>query len=489
MCTCVDCMDEKAPRRKKVRTPSIYHEVLGVGVDASAVEIRRAFRRLALKFHPDVNKEAGAEERFKEIYEAYQALSNLGKHGEHQGKRELACDMCMGTGAIISRWTQVLGGVSLRCPKCLGSGKDTPPRRVNHTPLNCTCPDCNRQWAEWKRRNRPTRQERPRGVIAQAEEIRASYPAKSHGPERPYRPRSRRQPQAVPQPKGAVGGRSGRGVLIALGLGVLVAGAVLVYTNDHPRFKLSKLLGGSAPASVPMAMPTSSATQTPTLRHASTDTRPSAQTGTLTPVRAAAPTPAPTENESVATGADSPSSGRYPGGKPLDKSAVEKWVLHYTSEARQTAGLEPLIHDPSISDIARAHSDKMIQFGLYHNIQGHGPTDRALAAGYNCRAYYADGSYTYGLSENIAEHPRVTEWLGIGLIVGPKTWRPEVFDSDSQAMARGLVAGWMLSPGHKANILDEDARRIGIGIAIRKSQEYRWTHETVFATQNFSSCK
>ncbi len=51
-----------------------YYEVLGVSRDASKDDIKRAFRRLARKYHPDVNKEPGAEERFKEINRAYEIL-------------------------------------------------------------------------------------------------------------------------------------------------------------------------------------------------------------------------------------------------------------------------------------------------------------------------------------------------------------------------------------------------------------------------------
>ena len=48
-----------------------------------------------------------------------------------------ACDVCVGTGEIISLWTQVPGGETLRCFMCLGSGKQpTPSRGMNHTPLN-----------------------------------------------------------------------------------------------------------------------------------------------------------------------------------------------------------------------------------------------------------------------------------------------------------------------------------------------------------------
>jgi hypothetical protein len=52
-----------------------YHKVLGVRRDASQDEIKKAYRRLALQYHPDRNKDAGAEERFKEISEAYAILT------------------------------------------------------------------------------------------------------------------------------------------------------------------------------------------------------------------------------------------------------------------------------------------------------------------------------------------------------------------------------------------------------------------------------
>lgn len=60
-----------------------YYEVLGVARDADAKTIKDAFRRLALKYHPDRNKSPDAGERFKEIAEAYAVLSDPKKRAEY----------------------------------------------------------------------------------------------------------------------------------------------------------------------------------------------------------------------------------------------------------------------------------------------------------------------------------------------------------------------------------------------------------------------
>lgn len=53
-----------------------YYRLLGVSRSADAKEIQRAYRKLARTYHPDVNKEAGAEDRFKQISEAYHVLAD-----------------------------------------------------------------------------------------------------------------------------------------------------------------------------------------------------------------------------------------------------------------------------------------------------------------------------------------------------------------------------------------------------------------------------
>jgi molecular chaperone DnaJ len=59
------------------------YEVLGVGKDAQADEIKRAYRKLAKKYHPDVSKEPDAEERFKEVQKAYDVLTDEDKRAAY----------------------------------------------------------------------------------------------------------------------------------------------------------------------------------------------------------------------------------------------------------------------------------------------------------------------------------------------------------------------------------------------------------------------
>ncbi|MEH7379897.1 molecular chaperone DnaJ [Bacillus sp. JJ1533] len=60
-----------------------YYEVLGVSKNASKDEIKKAYRKLSKKYHPDINKEADAADKFKEITEAYDALTDDNKRAHY----------------------------------------------------------------------------------------------------------------------------------------------------------------------------------------------------------------------------------------------------------------------------------------------------------------------------------------------------------------------------------------------------------------------
>lgn len=77
-----------------------YYEVLGVDKNANADEIKRAYRKMAKKYHPDVNKAPDAEEKFKEVQEAYDVLSDANKKAAYDRYGHAAFDQTAGGGGF-----------------------------------------------------------------------------------------------------------------------------------------------------------------------------------------------------------------------------------------------------------------------------------------------------------------------------------------------------------------------------------------------------
>lgn len=75
-----------------------YYEVLGVSKTASKDEIKKAYRKLSKKYHPDINKEADAEDKFKEISDAYEVLSDDQKRAAYDQYGHAATDGGFGGG-------------------------------------------------------------------------------------------------------------------------------------------------------------------------------------------------------------------------------------------------------------------------------------------------------------------------------------------------------------------------------------------------------
>lgn len=60
-----------------------YYKLLGIDKSATAEEVKKAYKKLARKFHPDINKEKGAEDKFKEVNEAYEVLGDAEKRKQY----------------------------------------------------------------------------------------------------------------------------------------------------------------------------------------------------------------------------------------------------------------------------------------------------------------------------------------------------------------------------------------------------------------------
>ena len=103
-----------------------YYEVLGIERDASDAQIKKAFRRLAQQWHPDVNKEDAADERFKAINEAYQILSDPERRQRYDlfGSAGVEGDVNAGFGGfadIFDAFFGAAGGASRRGRPASGS--------------------------------------------------------------------------------------------------------------------------------------------------------------------------------------------------------------------------------------------------------------------------------------------------------------------------------------------------------------------------------
>ena len=110
-----DRLPEKTARMAAKRD---YYEVLGVPRNAGQDEIKRAYRRLARQNHPDMSKAADAEERFKEINEAYQVLSDQQKRGQYDrfGTVDVQDLGGFGFGGLDDIFESFFGGFGTRRP-------------------------------------------------------------------------------------------------------------------------------------------------------------------------------------------------------------------------------------------------------------------------------------------------------------------------------------------------------------------------------------
>ena len=82
-----------------------YYEILGVPRSASSDEIRKAYRKLAKQYHPDVSKEKNAEAKYKEINEAYEVLKDPDKRQKYDTLGRLGRTLLRRRAGAMFIWT------------------------------------------------------------------------------------------------------------------------------------------------------------------------------------------------------------------------------------------------------------------------------------------------------------------------------------------------------------------------------------------------
>ena len=83
-----------------------FYKVLGVSKDATEDDITKAYRKLARKYHPDLNKTKEAEERFKDISEAYDVLSNKEQRQKYDAIRQFGMGGARFSGGSGQGWVR-----------------------------------------------------------------------------------------------------------------------------------------------------------------------------------------------------------------------------------------------------------------------------------------------------------------------------------------------------------------------------------------------
>jgi len=156
----------------------------------------------------------------------------------------------------------------------------------------------------------------------------------------------------------------------------------------------------------------------------------------------------------------------------IEISTLEQLIHNNVNEQREAVGLKPLILDSKLSDIARKHSQDMVEnnYFSHYNSLGGGPTERAAKVGYICQKRVGN-SIRSGIAENCHLdylYSSITKVNGIPFY----DW------NTPEQIALSTINGWMNSPGHRSNLLNSGYDCEGIGVAISSDDK-------VYVTQDF----
>ena len=155
----------------------------------------------------------------------------------------------------------------------------------------------------------------------------------------------------------------------------------------------------------------------------------------------------------------------------ISPARLEKSIHAFINGERIAQGRKPLAWDGKLAAIARGHSADMAKrnYLSHDSPQGEGLDTRYRKGRYRC--FVPVGDAIHGGAENIAREHLYASITALG--------KKQYYDWHSEEeIARRAAAGWMKSPGHRANILTAHWKHEGIGVVV--TRDYR-----VYVTQNF----
>jgi uncharacterized protein YkwD len=149
----------------------------------------------------------------------------------------------------------------------------------------------------------------------------------------------------------------------------------------------------------------------------------------------------------------------------LDLEKLAQQIHKRINAIREEHGLGKLQYDEKLASVALKHSQDMSQRNFFEHVNPDGadPTDRAKQQNYQTRRKIGNFQFKDGIAENIYKTFLFGEYsveIRNGTQYITRTWR------SAQDLVDMAVDGWMNSPGHRANILNREVDREGIGIAV-----------------------
>ncbi|PEN15126.1 hypothetical protein CRI94_02220 [Longibacter salinarum] len=161
----------------------------------------------------------------------------------------------------------------------------------------------------------------------------------------------------------------------------------------------------------------------------------------------------------------------------IDVERVQNMVHAQINDVRAERGLSPLEYNRSLDPLARVHSEDMARrdFFGHTNPDGDGVNERARQLGLTCTLQLDEQRTAHGFGENLYTGTLYRGYRDI--FEGDTMVRREYDWKDESSIARGIVNGWMNSPGHRANILDSRYETEALSTAI--------DDDTFYVTQIF----